>query len=106
MKGEKGQALPLAIMALTIGTLLIVPFLGHAGSSIIGSRVYGQTIDYRNACDAGVEHAIWSLLYGELGDLIPNPGDQITYQLPETINGATTTVTVTSNATGGGGGGG
>ncbi|OGN97282.1 MAG: hypothetical protein A2Y89_06915 [Chloroflexi bacterium RBG_13_51_18] len=103
MKGEKGQALPLAIMALTIGTLLIVPFLGHAGSSIIGSRVYGQTIDYRNACDAGVEHAIWRLLYGGLGALIPNPGDQIIYQLPETINGVMTTVTVTSNATGGGG---
>ena len=105
MNGEKGQALPLAIMALTIGTLLVAPFLGHASSSIIGSRTYGQAIDYRNACDAGVEHGIWSLLYGGLGSLIPNPGDQIVYQLPETINGATTTVTITSNATGGGGAG-
>jgi hypothetical protein len=102
MNGEKGQALPLAIMALTIGTLLIVPFLGHAGSSIIGSRTYGEAIDYRNACDAGVEHAIWSLFYDDLGDLIPDPGDQINYQLPETINGVTTSVTITSNATGGG----
>ncbi len=102
MNGEKGQALPLAIMALTIGTLLIAPFLGHAGSSIIGSRTYGEAIDYRNACDAGVEHAIWSLFYDELGDLIPNPGDQITYQLPETVNGVTTSVTITSNASGGG----
>jgi len=102
MNGEKGQALPLAIMALTIGTMLIVPFLGHAGSSIIGSRTYGEAIDYRNACDAGVEHAIWSLFYNDLGSSIPDPGDQITYQLPETINGVTTSVTVTSNATGGG----
>lgn len=98
MNGEKGQALPLAIMALTIGTLLIVPFLGHAGSSIIGSRIYGEAIDYRNSCDAGVEHAIWSLFYNDLGEQIPNPGDQITYQLPETINGVATSVTVTSNA--------
>jgi hypothetical protein len=102
MKGEKGQALPLAMLALTIGTLLIVPFLGHAGTSILGSRVYAETIDYRTACDAGVEHAIWSLLYDSLGDELPNPGDQIIYQLPEAINGATTTVTVTANATGGG----
>jgi hypothetical protein len=102
MKSEKGQALPLAIMALAIGTLLIAPFLGHAGASIIGSRTYGEAISYRNASDAGVEHAIWSLVKGGLGDSLPNPGDQITYQLPETINGATTTVTVTVNATGGG----
>jgi hypothetical protein len=102
MNGEKGQALPLAILALTIGTLLIVPFLGHAGTSILGSRVYAETIDYRTACDAGVEHAIWRLLYDNLGDELPNPGDQIIYQLPETINGVTTTITVTANSTGGG----
>ncbi len=102
MNGEKGQALPLAIMALTIGTLLIVPFLGHAGSSIIGSRIYSKAMDYRNACDAGVEYAIWSLLYNDLGEQIPNPGDEITFPLPEAINGVTTTITVTSNATGGG----
>ena len=102
MKGENGQALPLAILALTIGTLLIVPFLGHAGTTILGSRVYAETIDYRTACDAGIEHGIWRLLYDGLGDLIPNPGDQVIYQLPETINGVTTTVTVTSNSTGGG----
>jgi hypothetical protein len=102
MNSEKGQALPLAILALTIGTLLIAPFLGHASSAIIGSATYGEAIDYQNACDAGVEHGIWSLLYDSLGDLIPNPGDHIVYQLPETINGANITIKVTSNATGGG----
>src|SRR4030042_1866224 len=102
MNGEKGQALPLAILALTIGTLLIAPFLGNASSSIIGSRTYGEAIDYRSASDAGVEHAIWNLVYGGLIDLLPNPGDQITFQLPETLNSANITVTVTANATGGG----
>ncbi len=101
MNGEKGQALPLAILALAIGALLIAPFLGHASSSVIGSQAYADTIAYRNACDAGVEHAIWSLVYGEMGELIPNPGDQITYQLPETINGVIPTVTVTANGTSG-----
>jgi len=102
MNGEKGQALPLAILALTIGTLLIVPFLGHAGTSILGSRVYAETIDYRMACDAGIEHAIWRLLYDNLGDQLPNPGDLTIYQLPDILNGVTTTVTVTANSTGGG----
>jgi hypothetical protein len=99
MNGEKGQALPLAIMALAIGALVIAPFLGNAGSSLIGSRIYGQTITEQSAGDAGVEHAIWSLTRGTLAEQFTQPGDQVTYQLPETINGITVSVTVTANAT-------
>ncbi len=102
MNGEKGQALPMAILALTIGALVIAPFLGHAGSSLIGSRVYGESIGQQNACDAGVEHAIWNLTNGGLAEQFTEPGDEVTYQLYETINGLTTSVTVTANATGGG----
>jgi hypothetical protein len=103
MNGEKGQALPLAMLALTIGALLIAPFLGHAGSSLIGSRTYASSIVTRNAADAGAEHAIWSLTRGTLATQIPNLGDHITYQLGEALNGVNTSVTVTTNATGGGG---
>jgi competence transcription factor ComK len=102
MNGEKGQALPLAMIALTIGSLLVAPFLGHASSSVIGSRTYADAIAYRNACDAGVEHGIWRLVYGGLPASLPNPGDHITYQLTEAINGVIPTVTITANATGGG----
>ena len=103
MKNEKGQALPLAMMALAFGTLIITPFLGHAGSSLIGSRVYGETIVHQGSCDAGVEHAIWSLLWNDLGEKIPETGDEITYQLSELVNNLTTTVKVTANITGNGG---
>ncbi|MFA5309618.1 MAG: hypothetical protein WC370_09080 [Dehalococcoidales bacterium] len=104
MKGEKGQALPLAMMALTIGSLLITPFLGHAGTSLISSRDYAGIINARNAADAGVEHAIWRLTHGTLADQFTNPGDTVTYQLGEVLNGFTPSITVTANATGGGGG--
>jgi hypothetical protein len=103
MNGEKGQALPLAILALTIGALVVAPFLGHAGGSLIGSRVYGEAIAQQNACDAGVEHAIWSLTRGSLAEEFAQPGDEVTYHLDETVNGFAVTVTVTANATGGGG---
>jgi predicted acyltransferase (DUF342 family) len=66
MNGEKGQALPLAILALAIGTLVITPFLGHASSNLIGSQVYEQSLTELYACDAGIEYAIWSLLSGNL----------------------------------------
>jgi hypothetical protein len=96
---EKGQALPLAIMALAIGTLVITPFVGHASSSLIGSITYGEAIAHRSASDAGVEHAIWSLTRGSLAEQIPEAGDEVTYQLGETLNGVTTSITVTANAT-------
>jgi hypothetical protein len=76
--GEKGQALPLAIVALAgLGDLY--------------------------ACDAGVEHAIWSLTSGGLAGAFSGPGDQLSYQLDEAVNGRTVTVTITANATSGGG---
>lgn len=103
MDSEKGQALPLAILALAAGMLVIAPFLGHASASLISSRTYGEDIAHQNACDAGVEHAIWSLTRGDLAEQIPEPGDEITYELGETLNGVSVTVTVTTNATIGGG---
>ena len=103
-KNESGQALPLAMMALAFGTLIIAPFLGHAGTSLIGSRTYGEAILHQASCDAGIEHAIWSLTRGTLADQIPDTGDTVTYQLSEALNNLTTSVTVTANSTGSGGG--
>ena len=71
MNSEKGQALPLAMMALAFGTLIIIPFLSHAGTSLIGSRLYGETILQKSSCDAGVEHAIWNLTRGSLAEQLP-----------------------------------
>ncbi len=102
MNSQNGQALPLAILALTIGSLVVAPFLGLAGSDLIGSRVYGEAISQQSACDAGVEHAIWSLIRGGLAEQFTQPGDEVTYQLDEQLNGVATSITVTANATGGG----
>ncbi len=103
MNKERGQALIIAMLALAIGALVVVPFLSHAGTSLISSRVYGQTIAEKSASDAGVEHAIWSLTRGTLAKQFSQSGDQVTYQLGETLNGYSTTVTVTANATSQGG---
>jgi hypothetical protein len=104
MNSEKGQALPLAMMALALGTLVITPFLSHAGSGLIGSLTYGQTIIQQSSCDAGVEHAIWNLTRGGLAEQIPETGDEVTYKLDEKLNGLTTRITVTANVTAEGGG--
>jgi len=90
MNSQKGQALPLALVALAIGMLTIAPFLGHAGSSLIGSRIYHQSISEQYSADAGVEYAIWHLQSGE--SEVPE-GEEL--ELPQfTLNSQTVDVTI------------
>ncbi len=101
-KGEKGQALLIVLVLVAFGGLVIAPFLGHADSGLIGSRLYGEAISQQYSSDAGVEHAIWDLTYGDLVDEISSSGDNTTsYQLGETINGIAPNITVvrTDNST-------
>lgn len=94
MNSEKGQALPLALAALAVGMLVIAPFLGHASSNLIGSRVYGQVMSEQYSADAGVEYAIWNLQSGE--SEVPEGGE---LELPEfTINNKTVNVTIANES--------
>jgi len=100
-KGEKGQALVIVLAIIAFGGLVVVPFVGRAGNGLIGSRIYGEVISQQYSGDAGVEHAIWDLRYGDLADQMSTPGDSVNYQLGETINGIIPDITVTlaDNAT-------
>jgi predicted acyltransferase (DUF342 family) len=90
MNSQKGQALPLSILALALGTLVITPFIGHASSSLTGSRIYEQGITELYSCDSGIEYAIWGLINGELE--VPEDEMEI---LPEfTINNKTVNVII------------
>ena len=90
MNSQKGQALPLALLALAIGMLTIAPFLGHVSSSLIGSRIYEQAISEQYSADAGVEYAIWNLQSGE--SEVPE-GEEL--ELPQfTLNSKTVNVTI------------
>jgi predicted acyltransferase (DUF342 family) len=78
------------MMALAFGTLVITPFLGHAGSSLIGSGVYEQGIAEFYACDSGIEYAIWGLQSGNIA-----LSENETATLPDfTVNDRTVSVTV------------
>lgn len=95
-QGEKGQALPLVMIAITIGAMVIPSFLSNVGTSLIGSRTFTQEMNTQYACDAGAEHAIWSLTNNSLADNITSVGDMVSYLLPETINGLTPNITVSN----------
>jgi hypothetical protein len=92
MKNEKGQALPIVLIALALGALVIPSFLNHASASLISSRAYAQSMDAQYASDSGVEHAIWNLKYNGLDITLNDIGDNITYQLGESINDLPVTV--------------
>ena len=94
MKSEKGQALPLVLIAIAIGALVIPSFLSQTGTSLIGSRTYAQEINAQYAADSGAEHAIWNLKYGGLKIVIPDVGDSTSYSINETINNQQVNVTV------------
>jgi hypothetical protein len=98
MKSEKGQALPLVLIAIVIGALVIPPFLNNTGTSLIGSRVYAQEIYAQYAADSGAEHAIWNLKYGGLSDTLTSVGDNVSYALGESINGLAVNVSVIKTA--------
>lgn len=93
MNSEKGQALPLALVALAAGMLIVTPFLGYASSSLIGSRTYQQGMLEQYAADAGVEYAAWQLKYNGLADSLttenPTANDSIT------VNNMTVNIVVT-----------
>jgi hypothetical protein len=98
MKSEKGQALPLVLIAIAIGALVIPSFLSQTGTSLIGSRTYAQEINAQYAADSGAEQAIWNLQYGGLSDTLVIIGANVSYPLVESVNGLRVNITVIKTA--------
>ncbi|MBI2836563.1 MAG: hypothetical protein HYX85_02590 [Chloroflexi bacterium] len=92
---ERGQALPMVLVALAVGTLLVVPFLGHSSTGLVTSRAYGQSMIEQYSVDSGIEHALWRLKYE------PGFANSLTLANPTTgytvgnINGISVNVTLT-----------
>jgi hypothetical protein len=58
---ERGQALPLALVALAVGTLLVSPFLADVSANLLAGRRTDENIaDYYSA-EAGIEWGLWRL---------------------------------------------
>lgn len=97
LSDQKGQALPLALITLAMGALLVGGFLSSTTTTLLASRVFSRPLPGHYAAVAGIEDAIWNLIYGDFtANVLTNPGDSVSYSLTETINGLTTTdITVT-----------
>jgi hypothetical protein len=59
---SRGQVLPLALIALAVGTLLVSPFLVNASANLLASRSIDHTVTDTYSADAGIEWALWNLM--------------------------------------------
>jgi hypothetical protein len=94
IRTETGQALPIVLACVALGSLVVGPFLVHSSTSLTSSRYYGQILKDSYSADAGIEHAIWRLTNSNLASQIPNTGDLIAYNVSDQINSLLPNVTV------------
>ena len=96
---QQGQAFPLVLVILAIGSVLVSGFLTSATSSLLNAKVYGDPIPDIYAADAGIEDAIWGLQYGTLGDTLYSSGGFLEYTLHEPVNDLPVTISLNGTAT-------
>ncbi|HEY95144.1 MAG TPA: hypothetical protein G4O15_09440 [Dehalococcoidia bacterium] len=83
---QQGQAFPLVLIILAIGSILVSGFLTSANTSLLNAKVYSDPIPDTYAADAGIEDAIWGLQYGTLGETLDSSGGYLEYVLHEPVN--------------------
>lgn len=81
-RGEQGQAMVMALIALTLGMLLITPILSYMSTGVKAATVYKRVTSELYAADAGVEYAMWRIKNG------------LSVNSPITVGGIPVTITV------------
>lgn len=94
---QRGAALPLALILMGVGATLTIPVLSGVTNSLLVSRQSDLGTSDGFAATAGLEDAIWELLYDDFeASEIPNENDTFNYQLGDPVNGSAVDVTVTN----------
>ncbi|MBN2076781.1 MAG: hypothetical protein JW762_14625 [Dehalococcoidales bacterium] len=96
---QQGQAFPLVLIILAIGSVLVSGFLTSANTSLLTARVYSDPIPDIYAADAGIEDAIWGLQYGSLSEKLDESGGYLKYTLHEPVNDLSVTISLNGTAT-------
>ncbi len=94
LKKQHGQAFPLVLIILAIGSILVSGFLTSANTSLLNAKVYSDPIPDIYAADAGIEDAIWGLQYDSLGESLDSSGGYLEYTLHEPVNDLTIYITL------------
>ena len=86
-QGRRGNSLPMALIALTVGTLLVSPLLIHVSTGQRAVEEMERTLRVQYASDAGVEYAIWKVGRDASfrQDLMDNQGVSVDVDIPEAV---------------------
>jgi hypothetical protein len=85
VKSQRGYALILVLIVLFVGSLIIAPLLSFMGTGIISGMVHERRTDELYSADAGIEDAFHEILTVSVD--LPVVGEQLSYTLPEPVNG-------------------
>ena len=83
--GQRGSALILVLIALTLGSLIITPTLNYVSTGLLETRVSEEMLLNQYSADAAVEYSLWQLKYDV---------DGLTDQLGPENPSSNTTITV------------
>jgi len=72
MKKQRGQALILVLIALAVGSLLIIPTLQYVNTGLLETRISEKRLLEQYAADAAVEYSLWQLKCGLADQLDPD----------------------------------
>ena len=94
MKGQRGGAFILVLIALALGSLLITPSLSYVSTGLIETHVSEDMLLDQYTADAAIEYSLWQLKYN-----VDGLADQLDPENPSsstsiTINGTEVPITM------------
>ena len=90
--GEKGFVLVLVVIFLALGSLLVVPALKLAYTTLNLKQLRTLALEDQYARDGAAEHAMWTLRYGGGTALLTEASQTIDYDI--VLNGITTHIVI------------
>ena len=90
--GEKGFALVLVVIFLALGSLLVIPALRLAYTTLNVKQLRTAALYDQYARDGAAEHAMWTLQYGGGTALLTESSQTIDYYI--VLNGITTHIVI------------
>lgn len=79
LKKETGQALPIALILLLLGTLIIIPILNLTITNLKATQGIAQKTFDIYAADAGIDDGLWKIRYNHLPNEMLGDWDESTY---------------------------
>jgi len=91
---QRGEALPFALIALAVGTLLLSPLLARLSTGLSTTAKVEESAHDQYTSDAGIEYALWTISHDASlrSSLMDSPGTPVDLATPGTVNDKEATV--------------